>query len=276
MNKFKDRKSSSIYNIRVFHNWVKNELIKQTVNYLKTNYHINKISLLDLSSGRGGDMHKWLNNNIMFVVGFDIDGESIKEAYRRYQQMINDLKRKNLTIPNYYFYTMDLSDKNNLVKISNILKEQKFNIVSCQFAIHYFFRTEETLDTFIKIVSSYLEKDGFFIGTTMNGNKLMTLEKKIGNDLFNIEKVTEELDYGSKYLVSLGKEGDKEHYFVDRVSEEYIVNIDVLKKMCEKYGMMFIGTTDFEKWYEIFGKDLLSEEEKEFSFLNFSFVFKKI
>jgi len=217
----------------------------------------------------------------MNVVGFDIDVDSIAEARSRYNEMLNQLRRKGIKqLPKYEFYVMDLSDMNNLGKIKEILKDRKFDIVSCQFAIHYFFKNPDTLDTFINIVGSYINANGFFIGTTMNGDKIKQIFKKtntIQNELF---KITSKSDinsispYNNTYEVSLGKEGDKGHYFVEYTSIEYLVNVEELKKVGSKYNLMYIGLTEFNEWYNTFGKNILSNKEKEFSFLNFSFIFK--
>lgn len=282
MHNFKARKDSSIINIRSFHNYIKRELISQSCKYLRDNHEVDDIKLLDLSCGKGGDLNKFFDNNIMYVIGFDIDGVSINEANKRYNELINQLKRKNVRrLPVYKFYVMDLSDSKNLEKIKGILNNTKFDIVSCQFAIHYFFKSKDILDTFMTIVSSYINKNGFFIGTTMNGNKIKELLKKnnnvIQNDIFKIENdtniVSAESSYNNKYIVSLGKETDTDHYFATKPSIEYLVDIDELKNMCNKFNLMSISVTEFGNWYIKYGKNILSNNEKEFSFLNFSFVF---
>ena len=282
MHNFKARKESSIINIRTFHNWIKRETIDQSCKYLRDNHDVNDIKLLDLAVGKAGDQNKWLDNNIMYVIGFDIDAISINEANRRYNELINQLKRKNVQrLPVYKFYVMDLSDSNNLEKIKRILNGTKFDIVSCQFALHYFFKSPDTLNTFMTIVSSYINKNGFFIGTTMHGNRIKELFKTnndiIQNDIFKIENNTDILSansaYNNKYTVSLGKASDTEHYFADKPSIEYLVDINELKKVCSQFNLMFISTTEFENWYIKYGKNILSNNEKEFSFLNFSFVF---
>jgi len=277
------RKDSSIINLRRFHNWIKNQLIKESVEYLKNEYDENIITLFDLAVGRGGDMHKWNRNRIHRVVGFDIDNDSIIEAKRRFE----NLKRKSRHLLKYDFYTLDLSDENNLPEIKKKVKNEKFNIVSCQFAIHYFFRTSNTLDTFIRIVDKYIKNNGIFIGTTMSGekiNKLFMEGDEVTKNLYYIKNKTNLSDpytpYGNTYLVSLGstKEGES-HYFRNKPSLEYMVDMDELKNVCKKYNLMFIGLMNFEEWYSKFIKERpynkLSEEEKEFSFLNFSFVFMK-
>lgn len=280
-SKFTERKQSSIINLRTFHNWTKRELLNQTCSTLKSETN-QQITLLDLSCGKAGDLNKWYDNKIMYVVGFDIDSASIDEARSRYTQLINNLKRKNIKqLPTYEFYVMDLSDKNNLPKIAKLLNQKKFNIVSCQFAIHYFFKNESSLMTLMTIVNTYVEAPGFFIGTTVNGlNVVDRLHNKnsIGNDIYTIEKKYNEpilSPYGNTYLVGLGEESDTEHYFANKKSEEYIVDIEELKRICSKMNLLYVGSIDFETWYKSFNKDIMSQNEMEYSFLNFSFVFKK-
>lgn len=280
-NKHKERSESSIYNIRVFHNMVKRELLTQTVEFLKSNYKLNTTSLLDLSCGKGGDLQKWYDNGITKVVGFDIDESSITEANRRYKSLIDKLLKKGVkSLPDYKFYVMDLSKEDNLVKISDIIGSEKFNIVSCQFALHYFFETDKILNTFLTIVKSYIKLDGFFITTTMNG-KLMKESflkgEAIQNDIFEIKSKVpvNELDskFGNKYSVTLGKKTDTDHYFAGRTLDEYLVDVDVLKDVCKKKQLMFIAMTEFSEWYYNIGKDILSRVEQQFSFLNFSIIF---
>jgi len=280
--RFNEREQSSIINLRKFHNWIKRELINQTSNTIK-NESGNDIMLLDLAVGKAGDMQKWYDNHIMHVVGFDIDANSINEARNRYNQFLNDLKRKGVRdLPKYEFYVMDLSNSSNLSHISNILKNKKFNIVSCQFAIHYFFKNKESLMTLITIVNSYISNDGYFIGTTVNGDLVVEKlynKKMIGNNIYSIEKKYEEpilSPYNNTYLVALGEASDTEHYFANKKSEEYIVNIEELKNVCKKMDLLYVGIIDFETWYNSFGKNIMTEAEIEYSFLNFSFVFKKI
>ena len=281
-----NRRFSSIINLRRFHNWIKRTIIRETVETLKKTYDIKNISLLDLAVGRGGDIKKWYDNGIYNVVGIDIDDKSIngyQGAKERYNKLVNRLKKMNLPLPKYNFYVYDLSKLKSINHIDYHLKDKKFSIVSCQFAIHYFFRDEESLDTLLRIISMYIDKHGFFIGTTMDGSKVnqMFMDGNIiDKKLYYLENKTDLEDsvsfYGNKYIASLGEKEGETHYFADKSSEEYMVDIQELIRMCKKYNLRFIGTTHFEKWYDIYTKNnnkYLSKEEKEFSFLNFSYVF---
>lgn len=281
------RNNSSIINIRTFHNWVKTSLIKEAIEYLNKTYNVKDISLLDLAVGRGGDLYKWHKSGIMKVTGFDINEESIKGkngAIHRYKKLRNSLQRQNKPIPKYDFHVTDLSDSTNLPFINRKINNRKYDIVSCQFAIHYFFRTEETLETFISIVSDNIKTNGFFIGTTMNGDMILQEldgANEIGNSIYQIKSTESTYDdnlYNRKYIVQLG-ERNEDHYFANQSSTEYIVSINLLKEVCKKHGLMFIGVTGFNdlynKYLETTPDKILTSDDEEFSFLNFSFIFTK-
>nr|QBK88533.1 MAG: mRNA capping enzyme [Mimivirus LCMiAC01] len=283
----KRRKDSSIINLRNFHNWIKYRLIAESVSYLSKNHNIHNPSLLDLAVGRGGDMNKWYNNSIYNVVGIDIDEDSIHGdggAIERYNNLLRRTRNRKYPTPKYEFYVYDLSDSSNIKHIDHHVKNRRFNIVSCQFAIHYFFDNIDSLDTLLTIVKKYIAKHGFFIGTTMDGEKINQMFMHgdiIKKKLYYLENKTNIIDtytpYGNKYAVSLGEKKGETHYFVKKPSIEYMVDIQELERMCKKHGLRVIGPVPFKKWYDEYmktkPKHILGDEEKEFSFLNFSFVF---
>ena len=50
-----------------------------------------------------------------------------------------------------------------------------FDVVSCQFSIHYFFENETTLSTFLMNVSENLREGGKFVGTCLNGSRVFDI-----------------------------------------------------------------------------------------------------
>lgn len=273
------RRESSVINIRNFHNWTKRELLNKSCHYMNINYNMQVNSLLDLAVGSGCDMKKWYDNNIMYAIGFDICKESINEAKRRYKSLINDLKKKDINyLPIYKFYVLDLSDNDIIRKIKKFVGRTKFDIVSCQFAIHYFFESSHILSNLINIVNVFLKFNGLFIGTAMNGNKIKQLfndNNIIENNIFKIENKSENTtisSYNNKCSVMLGGE-EINGYFKNGESNEYLVDINELIDVCYFYNLSFVNITEFDQWYFMYGNDIMNDSEKEFSFLNFSFVF---
>ncbi len=289
----KSRKYSSIINLRIFHNWIKDRLIRESIEQIKNNNTNYSIAILDLATGRGGDILKWYKNNIYNAIGIDINKKSIygkNGAIHRYKQLVRKLKAKNKKVPDYKFYVYDLSKRKNIKQVMYQLKNKKFDIVSCNFAIHYFFDKQTSLNTLLTIVQKCLKPGGIFFGTTMDGSMINQMFMKgpvIKKNIYYLESVSEINDmytpYGNQYKIDLGKKEGETHYFAKEPSVEYMVDIGELKYICNKHQLRFIGTIQFDAWYKIYTKEYLtkytdkalSDEEKEFSFLNFSFYFMK-
>ena len=168
--------------------------------------------------------------------------------------------------------------------LKNKLQDKRFNIVSCQFAIHYFFEKKESLSNFLDIVSYFLRENGVFILTTMNGDAIKEeLKRKKGiikNDIFRIKQlVLNDSCYGNKYSVSLGAMEGEDHYFSQKESNEYMVHKSELIKECKKRGIEYKTLTLFSEWNKEYKTRKpeynMDDNEKEFSFYNFSMLFTK-
>jgi mRNA (guanine-N7-)-methyltransferase len=165
-----------------------------------------------------------------------------------------------------------------------------FQAVSCQFAIHYFFKDSATLKTFSENVSRSLKPGGKFIGTCMDGGKVRLLLSKIKQD----QSVTRVLPDGrtlwqitKKYAdtdnPTIGQSIDVYLESINNTVMEYIMDMDVLQKAFETVGLTLEKTGFFEDAYEEAktsgelpdAAKNMGEGEREFSFLNRWFVFVK-
>ena len=157
-----NRMTSSIINLRMFHNWVKNEMYRDVAKKLKDD-GVNDIHILELAVGRGGDLYKWIGISAKEVVGIDIDKKSIfgkNGAVHRYNKMKKRAKfDKSIKLPRCYFHVIDLSQKDSIEKVKNAVRGNKFNLISCQFAIHYFFKSKETFNTISTIISNHIDTE---------------------------------------------------------------------------------------------------------------------
>lgn len=266
----------------MFHNWIKNEMYNNVAKKLKARGTHN-INILELAVGKGGDMYKWIGINAKSVVGVDINKDSIygkNGAVNRYVKMLKSKKR----IPKITYYVMDISLDESVNKLKELLRGKKFEIISCQFALHYFFKDKDSLNNVCKIISNHISNDGYFIGTTVNGEKLKDIFKKtpvIEKDVYmlkNLSNLKSDNPYGNKYVVSIG-EKNEDHYFAQNDSNEYMVDISELNRMMKLYGLIDIEHINFNEWFAKYEKNnikyKMSETEKEYSFLNFSFVYRR-
>lgn len=270
-----------------FHNDIKRAII---------NKYAGK-SVLELACGKGGDLGKYIDAGFTRLLGFDYSRDNIENPvdgiYARYST------RKKTENLKYVFLTYDCSKKiesqsfetdddkyvaevlygmrsDKLLSKYHKMALEPFDLVSCQFAIHYFFETEEKLDTFLLNVDNHLKPGGYFIGTTLNGEKvkdaLYTKKTLTGEKnkhvLWNIEKM-----YTKSQGVNFGEKIDVFMESIGRINSEYLVNIDILKQKLNKMGYEFVMSESFETFYnEKFNMD---EIQKEYSFMNMIFVFKK-
>jgi mRNA (guanine-N7-)-methyltransferase len=251
----KARKNMYFFNMRRYHNWIKRKLLHK--------YSSKAISLLDLSCGKGGDISKWCDNNIRYVEGYDIDLTSIKEAKARTEKMLTKPTTKNF---DYNFFHCDLGKE-------TIETEKSFDIATCFFAIHYFFKNEKTILNFIKNLSC-LRVGSYFIVTTFSDAKLKEIDYTISNHRASVTKVGEissDTAFGNTITVRL------QDSVLEHSTDEYVVNSDYFMWLMNSNGFILDEESNFEEHYSEWKKNnnFLSNDEKQLSFLNKVYVFKK-
>jgi mRNA (guanine-N7-)-methyltransferase len=240
--------------MRRFHNNVKREL------YDKYTRDINK--LLDLACGKGGDLDKWVSNNIKSVVGYDINERSILEARRRV---------------NEYKYPINTKVDVNVRDLSrNVIDGNKdCDVVTSMFAFHYFFETEETFNTIMKSIDNNLKEDGYFIGAMFDGESIRNVLKnnvyilKDKDDIkFKIEAYNQLNDnaFGNKISVYL------KDTVLDEPMDEYVVYFDKFVSLMKERGYELVESKMFKDLDE---KSKMNIIEKSVSYLNRYFVFKR-
>ena len=246
--------------MRKFHNFIKAELIGETVSQLQQ-----PISLLDISVGKGGDLQKWEHADIETVYGIDPDFESIVEAKQRFEEGVKEGRIKSSR--KYNFENKSISDP-------NVVINKKFDIVSCQFTLHYFFVSDDVLETVIEKVSKALKPGGYFIGTTLLDTKIKELIKDNKfKDKIQLQEV-DEYSYKMKLLDTA------QIYNKDLI--EYYVNFDKFKRVCGLFRLELREAKQFADIYKIYKKDAknkknpLKDFELAVSSLNTTFVFQKI
>ena len=127
---------------------------------------------------------------------------------------------------------------------------QSFDIVSCQFAIHYAFENEQTARTFIQNVAFALRVGGSFIVTVPDADYLARcykyLGKKFGDNHHQVHFDTLTFkdgsfdDFGTAYEFSFT--GAVENL------KEFIVKKHVLVQLCQDCGMELLETQNFAEY----------------------------
>ena len=187
----------------------------------------------------------------------------------------------------------------------------KFDICSIQFAVHYMFENKVKLHNFLTNISKYTKINGYFIGTCYDGMKIYNKLKDVDtgnavelykgkNKIWHIKKkyrddeevFTQDNEECLGFTISVYQES------INKEFDEYLVNFNYFIKIMNDYGFVLdkdietkygnVPSIDnFEKLYDLmlkepkrkqtnYGKAIeMSDEEKEISFFNNYFIFRK-
>jgi len=188
-----------------------------------------------------------------------------------------------------------------------------FNISSCQFALHYFFENKKTVNQFLRNVSECTKVKGYFVGGCYNGNAIFDALRglsqgesmSIMQDNNKLWQMTKQYDDDSfeNDETSLGYAIDVYQESINKTFREYLVNFDYLHRLMENYGFVLlsrdesaeIGIPDsvgsFQQLYGLMENEInknpkkkfqygqatrMSSSEKQISFYNNYFIYKKI
>ena len=263
--------------ISVIKNGIYKSCTRQFHNSIKK-YVINKFSsqrkVLDIGSGAGGDIMKYSNAKVRRLIGIDIV----------------DVEYKHPTSMSFYKVETELYSIKNVIESSKV---GKFDTVNCHFALHYFFKNDDTLQNLIKNLDENLKTGGIFIATCMDGEKINSLlnmykiskgktlnAKYKSNTIYKIKKNYKDVDsidelsiVNQKIEVKLS--GTK--YFKEQISTEYLVNIKSFIELMKSRKYKHIKTTSFSELCTKFPYECqsMNKTEKEFSFLNSYVIFSK-
>jgi hypothetical protein len=265
-------------------------------------------TLFDIACGQGGDLKRWIDCGLSTVYGIDKVRNNIENPSSGIYSRLLKLDWKDIKAPEYVFGTMDasmeinesyvksLGEKDDVYIGDKILKYGKFDMVSCQFAIHYFFENETILDNFVKNVDRFLKDGGYFMGTCLDGTRV----KRLLKDVPTQSAVTGKQD--DRFLWNITKLYDSEEppVFGDQIKvymesigieiPEYLVNTSILIDKFKEYGIEPVEIRSFEDTHkEVMNMDVdkrnayyhdaaknMSDLEKTYSFMNIIFVFQKV
>lgn len=213
--------------------------------------------LLDLASGKGQDLARITNLEYQNALFLDNDKNALSELINRKLNLRTNRPR----IVKTFVQEMDLSIDSKTI-INKILtkfpqiNQKVFNVIVCNFALHYFIENKENLK---KVIKYFVKDGGYLIYTIFDYKKVLAILN--GNDTWN------------KY------ENDTLKYSIKKINEE---EVEVLLPFSNKeyYREKLITEDLYENslsgnfsnfWYQ---DDGLSEADREFSSL-YKYVFTK-
>jgi hypothetical protein len=299
--------------------------------------------LIDLAVGKAGDLPKWIKAKLKFVFGIDIARDNIQnqldgacKRYLNYRQKTRDMpsslfvngdSSKNIRSGEAFSTEKDKQitkavfgqgpkNENDLGR--GVYKEygiglEGFDVCSIQFAIHYMFKDQVTLHSFLRNVSETTRLGGYFVGTSYDGKIMFDKLKNIkenesitiledGQKIWEVVKKYNQIEFPDDdsctgYAIDVYQDSINK-YFI-----EYLVNYAYLTRIIENYGFVLLkreeymvlnmpGSTGlFKDLYDSMLDDIKRDGRKErdygdakrmtagertISFLNRYFIYKKV
>lgn len=303
------RADSRIYHMRAFNGWVKATQVQELAPKTSKSNPNAPMRVLDLACGKGGDLGKWVIHprGIGNYVGIDVARGSLKDAAERVRKMRQKLKRCTFTcadlgadVPGRLkaghkhmqkLLTWSLQNESphtssppefKWVRGGGISEQDRFDVVSIQFAIHYMMSTRTRARRFFNTVSQLLEVGGNLIATTIDARVVIGHMMNLGLDLhfddghdsgealvqtgngacrirFQPEIVKrifhpEDGDdlFGLEYTFTLVEGSDHDSGVGDAVNlPEWLTPIPVLESLAEEAGLVLEYAHNFHEFYEI-------------------------
>lgn len=186
--------------------------------------------LLDLACGRGGDVHKWTRLGVAVVKGLDCSARSVEEARARFQAARGGGATR------CEFEQVDLAR-------AAWTDGAQYDVVTCMFALHYFFETEAAAKALFRTASQSLRPGGVFVGIVPDGLRVNAACMRRTGPAFDNGVVRLEArwqgkprPFGSAYTCSIRKTVTEDS---DDVLE-YLVYANVVEALAAHYGLLAV------------------------------------
>ena len=286
-----------------------------------------------------GDLPRWRDCGYRFIMGVDISRDNITNPRQgAYARMIKQKQALKLVVdgveqivyPKVIFLVGDCAKKFENGEAAGDDTESKqlfqilysrttntrvphymrgyvgiaargFSLISCMFAIHYFFETEDKLDGFFHNVAHNLKTGGYFITTFMDGVRVNELLTDSNNGIAEGRKLDGTIPVWAlikryQTLSETNYYGKTVDVFLENINKmipEYLVHFPTLVEKAKKYNLevedtgMFgdtfnriLGTIDNSRPLSHAQKAVRALEndpiQTQFSFLNRWVIFKKV
>jgi ribA/ribD-fused uncharacterized protein len=274
-----------------FHNQIKATLFAETVKKGDT--------LLELACGRGGDMHKWKRARAGKVVAMDISLANIESP--KQGAVVRYLKEKRNSphefLPPTLYLQGDMTEyplfeqEDRYMPIltgaqsapTEYLAQfeglNKFDTISCQFAMHYACESEEVFRAFAKNIQKY-GKDIFF-GTCSDGQAIYSLLLGKVSHLFTngktiVGEYTKQYTDRETWTEEFGMPVKVYLESFEKPAIEYLVPFGKVTDIMKEHGYELVDSKNFQELYSQQTKFTLNQQQQTFSFLNRTFVFKRM
>ena len=283
-----EARDRTMKDVMSFHNKVKEGLYQGSIKAGDT--------LLELAVGRANDLHKWRKTKPSKIVGIDLSRGNLEGGRQgacvRY---INENAKQrlppalfiegNMTQPlmeqdNRYLKMLDKREPAPTEYLQKFVGLTEFDVISCQFAIHYACETEESFRTFVGNLTRHGK--GVFFGTCMDGQAVYS--QLLGKEGYMFRTTSGQVfgemskgygdgngwteEFGKSILVKLES--------FERPTKEFLVPFGRVTEIMKENNFELVNTALFSDHYAAQTDYTLTGDLQAFSFLHRSFMFKRV
>lgn len=278
-----DSRDRILRDVYSFHNRIKDSLYKENVRPAST--------LLELAVGRAGDLRKWMSTKPRLVVGIDLAESNLTSPRQGACARVLKERARNpvppvLFIPADMTKPLDTQDHRYLKLLrgeepatTSYLEMfaglSQFDAISCQFAIHYACASEETFSAFIKNL-----KGNVLFGTCMDGKAVYSLMLNKPGFIFRsggkvYAEFTKDYSDGDGWKSEFGMKIRVLLESFENAVAEYLVPFEKFVEMMGAAGFQLVHSEMFSELYYQQTDVRLQANQRDFSFLHRSFVFRR-
>jgi len=260
--------------MRSYHNWIKDMLIYTYCN--NEIYNRDKMTILDIGCGRGGDMDKFYRAGVKLYVGVEPSFDSLFTIQDSAMNRYMSAKKKNPNYPPMYFIQADATsifNYNNQIKVLGGMSKKnaeimntymgdepyQFDIINSSLAMHYFLEDETKWNNFCENISRHLKIGGFFLATCTDAQQVLKLlddKDKVSftylnqGELKTLYEIVKKGNYDKKTNITTGFAIDIHNSIISAEGKyitEYLVDKSfVQKELKKKCGLRLVDTDLFE------------------------------
>jgi hypothetical protein len=251
--------------LRKFHNEIKKDFLLRTFKQGDI--------ILDIGSGRGGDLLKWKELKLKKVYVVEPDKDNVKELLSRKKHLYQHDNDPEIVIINH-----GVQETKEIIEA--ISPNDKLAGVVAFFSLTYMMRNEETFDGFIDTLTTILPEGGRFIGIVLEGKevqkKLIASNNLINNQSFSIIPNFDDgkPQFGNEITISINDETS-----MVKDQTEWLFYSSILQSKLRGYGFITDGynllnnETPSKVLNDKF--NLLSDDSQLFSSMNQAFFMSR-
>ena len=222
-------------------------------------------TILDIGSGRGGDLQKWSQNGYS-VYAVEPDDKHREEFARRLQSMPPKRGERHVTLIDTI-----IEDTQG---ISKVVGATRLDAVSAFFSLTYITKNTQSWACFLTSIDRFVPTGGVFVGAVLDGletrRALSNTQGTITNPAFEINR-----RYKTEAPAPLGDEifiDIKDSDSLVKNQTEYLFYFDFFEKALSQLGFTLVKTEFFS---DLPSYQSLPADSKLYSTLMRSFVFKR-